>query len=318
VPVAVVTDSTAHLPEGFADRHAVRVVPLRVLIDGRAVLDGIDIGPAELADAFAHRQTVTTSRPNPDEFIPVYRDLLAQGADGVVSVHLSRELSGTWESARLAAEEVGADVVRVVDSRTTVMGLGFAALRAASAAGGGAPVGEVAESAVRAAAGTRTFFVLETLEYLRRGGRIGAGAALLGTALAVKPVLHVDAGRIVPLEKVRTTGRAVARLVDLVAEASGTDPVQLAVHHLAAPDRAVELATRLDERMPGLRGGRRDRRAHRARDARCRDLSLLNRPASHTGTTIPRVRRRSVASCPQCTRLSTADAQRPRIDPARA
>jgi DegV family protein with EDD domain len=254
VPVAVVTDSTAHLPEGFADRHAVRVVPLRVLIDGRAVLDGIDIGPAELASAFARRQEVSTSRPNPDEFAPVFRELLASGADGVVSVHLSRELSGTWESARLAAAEVGADRVRVVDSRTTVMGLGFAVLQAAAAAAAGGSVGEVEEAAVRAAAGTRTFFVLETLEYLRRGGRIGTGAALLGTALAVKPVLHVDNGRIVPLEKVRTTGRAATRLVDLTVEAAGDKPVRLAVHHLAAPDRAAELATRLDERIPGSAG----------------------------------------------------------------
>lgn len=248
--VAIVTDSTAHLPEGFADRHAVRVVPLRVLVDGRAVLDGVDIGPAELAEAFAKRLTVTTSRANPDEFIPVYRQLLDDGAAGVVSVHLSRELSGTWDSARLAAVEVDGERVRVVDSRTTVMGLGFAVLRAASAAAGGASVAEVEDVAVRAAAGTRTFFMLETLEYLRRGGRIGAGAALLGTALAVKPLLYVDNGRIVPLEKVRTTGRAMARLVDVAVDAAGTAPVQLAVHHLAAPDRAAELANRLDERLP--------------------------------------------------------------------
>jgi DegV family protein with EDD domain len=254
VPVAVVTDSTAHLPEGFAERHAVRVVPLRVLIDGRAVLDGVDIGPAELAAAFAGRREVTTSRANPDEFLVVYRELLAAGASGVVSVHLSRELSGTWESARLAAEEVGPERVRVVDSRTTVMGLGFAALRAAAAAAAGSAVAEVERVAVRAAAGTRAFLALETLEYLRRGGRIGAGAALLGTALAVKPVLHVENGRIVPLEKVRTTGRAVARLVELAVVAAGDEPVRLAVHHLAAPGRAAELATRLDERVPGSAG----------------------------------------------------------------
>jgi DegV family protein with EDD domain len=248
--VAIVTDSTAHLPEGFADRHAVRVVPLRVLVDGRAVLDGVDIGPEELAAAFANRLTVSTSRANPDEFIPVYRQLLDGGASGVVSVHLSRELSGTWDSARLAASEVDAGRVRVVDSRTTVMGLGFAVLRAAAAAAGGASVGEVEEVALSAAAGTRTFFMLETLEYLRRGGRIGAGAALLGTALAVKPLLYVDNGRIVPLEKVRTTGRAMARLVDVAVAAAGDNAVQLAVHHLAAPDRAAELANRLDERLP--------------------------------------------------------------------
>jgi DegV family protein with EDD domain len=98
------------------------------------------------------------------------------------------------------------------------------------------------------------FFCVETLDHLRRGGRIGAAAALVGTALAVKPLLHVDDGRIVPLEKVRTMGRAIARLVDLAASAAGSGPVGLAVHHLAAPERAAELATMLDDRVPGSTG----------------------------------------------------------------
>jgi DegV family protein with EDD domain len=257
VPVAVVTDSSAYLPDGFANRHAVHVVPLHVLIDDRSGLDGVDIGPAEVAAALGERRTVTTSRPNPDEFARTYRRLLDEGADGIVSVHLSRELSGTWDSARLAALEIGVDRVRVVDSRTAVMGLGFAVLRAATAASGGATGAAVENAAVAAAARTTTFFVVETLEYLRRGGRIGSAAAFLGTALAVKPVLHVKDGHIVPLEKVRTTNRAVSRLVDLAeqaTDATGADSVELAVHHLAAHDRAVELATRLDERISSASG----------------------------------------------------------------
>ncbi|MFL6125611.1 DegV family protein [Actinophytocola sp.] len=252
MPVAVVTDSSAYLPDGFASRHAVHVVPLHVLIDDCSGLDGVDIGPAEVAAALSGRRAVTTSRPNPEEFAQLYRKLLDEGADGIVSVHLSRELSGTWESACLAAREIGADVVRVVDSRTAVMGLGFAVLRAAAAAGSGATVAAVEAVAAEAAARTRTFFVVETLEYLRRGGRIGPAAAFLGTALAVKPVLHVKDGHIVPLEKVRTTTRAVTRLVDLAEAAAvdtGAEAVELAVHHLAAHERAVELATRLDERI---------------------------------------------------------------------
>jgi DegV family protein with EDD domain len=252
VPVAVVTDSSAYLPDGFANRHAVHVVPLHVLIDDQSGLDGVDIGPVEVATALTGKRTVTTSRPNPDEFVQTYRRLLDEGADGVVSVHLSRELSGTWESARLAAQEVGVDRVRVVDSRTTVMGLGFAVLRAATVAAAGGAGDAVEEAAVTAAARTTTFFMVETLEYLRRGGRIGSAAAFFGTALAVKPVLHVKDGHIVPLEKVRTTHRAVSRLVDLAEQAtvaSGADGVELAVHHLAAHERAVELATRLDERV---------------------------------------------------------------------
>jgi DegV family protein with EDD domain len=252
--VVVVTDSTAHLPEGFAVRHSVRVIPLHVVMDDKTGLDGIDIGPLQLATALSQRQIVTTSRPSPHEFAEVYQAELDGGASAIVSVHLSRHLSGTWDSARLAAEEVGPDRVRVVDSRTTGMGLGFAALRAAAAAAEGAEPIDVEAAAVMAAARTKTYFMVETLEYLRRGGRIGAAAALVGTALAVKPVLHVVDGRIVPLEKVRTAGRALARLVELGVEAAGGGAVSLAVHHLAAPDRAAELATRLEERLPRSTG----------------------------------------------------------------
>jgi DegV family protein with EDD domain len=257
VPVAVVTDSSAYLPDGFAARHAVHVVPLHVLIDDVPGLDGVDIGPAEVASALAARRTVTTSRPNPDEFVGLYRKLLDEGADGIVSVHLSRELSGTWESARLAAKEVGVDRVRVVDSRTTVMGLGFAVLRAAATAVGGGSGAVVEDAAVEAAGRTSAYFVVETLEYLRRGGRIGPAAAFLGTALAVKPLLHVEDGRIVPLEKVRTTHRAVLRLVDLARQAAmstGAASVELAVHHLGAHERAAELATLLDEQISPASG----------------------------------------------------------------
>ncbi|SEP45786.1 DegV family protein [Amycolatopsis saalfeldensis] len=253
--VAVVTDSTAHLPEGFAERHAVRVVPLHVLVDGVVSLDGKEMGPAALAEALGERKIVTTSRPTPAEFVTEFRAALAEGADSVVSVHLSSELSGTWEAAVLAAQEVGPDRVRVVDSRTTAMGLGFAALHAAVVAAGGGSPAEVEAAAAETARHSSTLFVVETLEHLRRGGRIGPAAALLGTALAVKPVLHMAEGRILPLEKVRTMNRAMGRLVELAVQAAGDGPVELAVHHLASPERAVDLANRLEEKIPGCSGG---------------------------------------------------------------
>jgi DegV family protein with EDD domain len=134
------------------------------------------------------------------------------------------------------------------------MGLGFAALHAAGAAAEGADPAGVEAAAMAAASCSSTLFVVETLEHLRRGGRIGPAAALLGTALAVKPVLHMSEGRILPLEKVRTMNRAMARLVELAAEAAKDDDVELAVHHLASPERAVELANRLEEAVPRSAG----------------------------------------------------------------
>lgn len=259
MPVAVVTDSTAYLPEGFAIRQAVSVVPLHVLVDEAGGLDGVDFGPAELAKALDDHKTVMTSRPTPAELADAYRIALREGADAVVSIHLSRDLSGTWEAARLAAEEVGAEIgepgaIRVVDSRTTAMGLGFAVLAAATAASRGNTSAQVERVATDVASRTKTFFCLQTLEHLRRGGRIGPAAALVGSALAVKPLLHVAGGQIVPLEKVRTTSRAAARMVELTVQAAGDGPVGLAVHHLGAPERAAELATRLEECLPNSAG----------------------------------------------------------------
>ena len=251
MPVAVVTDSTAYLPAALIAARRVRVVPLEVRLGDRIGREGIDIDTAALAAALADRRIdVQTSRPAAAEFVACYRQALAAGADAVISVHLSRELSGTWESARLAADEVGPDLVRVVDSRATGMGLGYAVLAAVDAADAGRPGAEVEAAAAEVAARCRMFFCVDSLDRLRRGGRIGAAAALLGTALGVKPLLHVAQGRIVPLEKVRTSARAAQRLVELAARAAGDGPVDLAVHHLGAEARAEEVAGRLRESVP--------------------------------------------------------------------
>jgi DegV family protein with EDD domain len=249
--VAVVTDSTAYLPPRLASEHGISVVPLRVTLGRRLGKDSVDLGPAEVTEALADPSApVGTSRPAPAEFVARYRALLDDGVAEVVSVHLSRRLSGTWEAARIAADEVDPTRVRVVDSRSTGMGLGFAALAAARAAAAGRAGREVERAAAEVAARTRVFFCVNSLEHLRRGGRIGAAAAWLGTALSVKPVLHVADGLIEPLEKVRTAARAAARLVELAARAAGSGPAELAVHHLGAADRARELARRLAERLP--------------------------------------------------------------------
>ena len=251
VPVAVVTDSTAYLPPGLVAEGRIQVVPLEVRLGDRVGREGVDIDAAAVSTALADRHvTVQTSRPAPADFARTYRAALAAGAAEVVSVHLSRELSGTWDAARLAAQEVGPGRVRVVDSRATAMGLGFAVLAAADASDRGADGAAVEAAAADVAARCRVFFCVDTLDRLRRGGRIGAAAALVGGALAVKPLLHVAQGRIVPLEKVRTTGRAAQRMLDLAVRAAGEGPVDVAVHHLGAAARAEELAARLHERLP--------------------------------------------------------------------
>jgi DegV family protein with EDD domain len=254
VSVAVITDSTAYLPDELVEGYGIRVVPLYVVLAGRSGREGRDIGPDDVARALTARgQRVSTSRPTPGDFVEAYRQALAAGADQLVSVHLSGELSGTSDAARLAASQIGEHVVTVVDSRAAAMGSGFAVLAAARTAATGADARTVAESARETAAATRTFFVVDTLEHLRRGGRIGAAAAVLGSALAVKPVLHVQDGRVVPLEKVRTSTRALHRLVQRAVEAAGDGDVSIAVHHLAAPERAERLAAELRERLPRLR-----------------------------------------------------------------
>ena len=252
--VAVITDSTAYLPFDLIEGYGIRVVPLYVVLPGRSGREGLDIGPDDVARALSVRgQRVSTSRPTPGDFVAAYRQALAAGAEQLVSVHLSSELSGTSDAARLAASQVGEHIVTVVDSRSAAMGSGFAVLAAARTAAHGADARAVAEAARETAAATRTLFVVDTLEHLRRGGRIGSAAAVFGSALAVKPVLHVQDGRVVPLEKVRTTTRALHRLVQRVVEAAGDEPVSIAVHHLAAPERAERLAAEIRERVPSVR-----------------------------------------------------------------
>ena len=252
MPVALVTDSTAYLPDEAVARHGIDVVPLSVVLGDQVLDEGIEVSPGDVAEALRRKVQVTTSRPNPEAFAAAYRSAAGRGADGVVSLHLSAELSGTYEAAVLAAE--AAEIpVRVVDTRMVAMALGYCVLTAAEVAGNGGGVDEVASAAEKRAGATTGFFYVDTLEYLRRGGRIGAARAMLGSALAVKPLLHLSGGRIEPLEKVRTSSRAIARLEEIAIQQAGAGEVDLAVHHLAAEAGARQLAERLRERIPGLR-----------------------------------------------------------------
>jgi DegV family protein with EDD domain len=247
--VAIVTDSSAYLPPELAARHEVAVVPLQLTIGGKVREEGVDVSAANAAQALREWHPVTTSRPSPERFAHAYKAAAGAGATGVVSVHLSGAMSGTVDAARLAAEDSPLPV-RVVDTGTIGMGLGFAALAGAAAALAGASLDEAAAAALRRAELSRSLFYVDNLEHLRRGGRIGAAATLVGSALMVKPLLGISDGRIAPLEKVRTASRAVARMEELAVETAGDRPVDLAVQHLAAATKAEGLAARLRDRIP--------------------------------------------------------------------
>ncbi|MFF8692552.1 DegV family protein [Streptomyces sp. NPDC015144] len=249
--VAIVTDSTAYLPPETMERHGITAVPLTVVLGDQALEDGTEVSARSLAVALQKRRPVTTSRPSPEMFAAAYRAAADAGAVGVVSLHLSAEISGTYDAAVLAAKDALVPV-RVVDTGMVAMALGFCALAAAETVETGGSLDEAVGAAEKRAAGTSAYFYVDTLDYLRRGGRIGAAQALLGSALAVKPLLQLDGGRIELLEKVRTASKAIARLEEIVAERAGGGRVDIAVHHLASPERAERLAERLCERVPGL------------------------------------------------------------------
>ena len=256
MPLAVVTDSSASLPTEVADAAGIRVIPLQVVIGAESFDEtSDDLSPEVLAAALKEFRPVSTSRPAPAVFSAAYEELAAAGATAIVSVHLSGEMSGTFESAQLAARTSPIPVL-AVDSRQVGIATGYAALSAAEAGAAGASAQEAALAARRRADAATSLFYVDTLEYLRRGGRVGAAAALFGGALAVKPLLTLEDGRVHTREKVRTASRALARLEDLAAEAASDLPVDVCVAHLASAERAGQLAERLTDRLAGGLEGR--------------------------------------------------------------
>lgn len=254
--IAVVTDSTASLPSEVAEARGIHVVPLQVVIGAEAYDEGsAEATPERVAAALREFLPVSTSRPAPAVMLDAYERAALAGARQIVSVHISGEMSGTFESAQLAARDAPVRVV-CVDSRQVGVATGYAALAAADAIGEGRSVEDAAAAAERRAAACSSLFYVDTLEYLRRGGRIGAAAALFGGALAVKPLLQIEDGRVASLEKVRTSGKALARLEELAVQAADGRQVDVCVAHLANPDRAGQLADRLGDRLADSLGGR--------------------------------------------------------------
>jgi DegV family protein with EDD domain len=249
MPVVVVTDASSRLPIEELTRWDIRQVPLHVLVDEHDLRDGVDDVPNDIHE----RAHVTTSGATPGELGKVYRQALDDsGGDGVVAVHLSAALSSTFSSAVTAAREFG-PLVRVVNSRSAAMGVGFVALAAARCAADGGDLDTVEAAARSAVSRGSAFIVVHRLDNLRRSGRIGATASWLGTALSLKPLLHVDVdGRLVLAQRIRTASKAHAALVDQVAEFVGDRRAAVVVHHVDNHDAADAVGAALTERLPQI------------------------------------------------------------------
>jgi DegV family protein with EDD domain len=252
--VAVVSDTTAYLPAGLAAEQGVRLVSLYVnWPDGSERESDMPDFDAFYDRLRSSEQIPTTSQPSIGDFLAVYEPLVEEGRD-VVSIHISAGLSGTVDSARQAAERLGQrgaeGRVTVVDSESACGGLGLMVLAAARAASAGDDASEVLEHAKAARRDLKMWFAVDTLEYLRRGGRIGAASAWLGTALKIKPILTVES-EITPVERVRTSARALQRLCDYAQQRKADGADAWVVQHIQAHDEAQALVAETEKLMEG-------------------------------------------------------------------
>ncbi len=244
-PVSVVVDSTSDLPEQVKSSHGITSVPLTVTFGDQSYKDGIELTPAEfLTRLKASEIPPTTSQPPITAFAEVFSKEIERGHD-VLCVTIASELSGTFNAARLAADSVESSRVRILDSRTVSIHLGLGALAAARAAADGADLDGVESAATDAISRSQIFVVLETLEFLRRGGRIGKAQALVGSVLSLKPVLTIRDGQVTPLERVRTWRKALDRMFELIREQGPLEA--LAVYHVGNESDAKAMAERLSD-----------------------------------------------------------------------
>lgn len=242
--IKIVTDSTADLPEELVKELGITVVPVYVRFGDKVYRDRVDISEDEFYERLTHDPVhPNTTQPTPQDFVDVYQKL-SQEADGIISIHISAKLSGTCNSALMARETVGKECpIEVVDSETLSMALGLVVIAAATAAKAGESMDKIVEAAKQAMPKIRLLFLLDTLEYLKKGGRIGKAKALLGSILSVKPMLAVKDGELVPAGQARTRAKGMDKLVEFVQSAANIQ--DLAVVYNTTPDEAQTLAERI-------------------------------------------------------------------------
>jgi DegV family protein with EDD domain len=246
--VLVVTDSTATVPNDLVNELGIRVVPVLLLFGHQALRDGVDIGPSRVYQLLrAGSQAPTSAAPSVGDFLRVYATA-AREASGILSIHMSPDLSATHNVARMAGDLVDGIPVRVLDCKTAAIGQGFVVIEAARAAARGASLDEVVRRAEEVAGKVRMLFTLDTFKYLHRGGRIGGAAALMGTALQIRPILYLPDGHVEVLSRPRTKKRALRLIREQIVAHAGNAPLHLAVLHADVPDEADELRRGVEER----------------------------------------------------------------------
>ena len=247
--VAVVTDSTVNLPKDQLEKLNITSIPLTLIWGTETYQDTVDIQPKDFYERLkVAKMMPTTSQPSPALFSAAYRRLLESGCE-ILSIHISSDLSGTLQSAIQSKAEFGGAPIELMDSRTTSLAMGFQVLAAATAAAAGASLKECHEAAEQARKNSGILFVVDTLEFLHRGGRIGGAARFLGTALGLKPILELRDGRIEAIERVPTQKRAFNRLFELIEQrVNGRPPASMAVLDANAPDVNKLLCARVEER----------------------------------------------------------------------
>jgi DegV family protein with EDD domain len=243
--VGIVTDSTCYLPEQTIAELGIEVVPLQVISNGVAFNEVGGISVDEVATALRSGKSVTTSRPNPEVFVAAFEKLHNAGHESIVSVHLSSELSGTYESAVLASRKVDFKV-DVVDSRGIAMMLGFAVQAGAKLANSGGSHADVLDLVQRKCAGASIIFYVDSLEFLEKGGRVTAMQAKMGASMNLKPLLHMINGKVEQQELVRSSEKSIARMIEIVAAAARIKS-EIAIHHVEALDAAYTVAQQLKD-----------------------------------------------------------------------
>jgi len=249
--IAVLTDSCSSLPADYVAQHNIHIIPLYLLVDGKTLRDGLDITSEEFYELLPKAKPLpTTSQPSVGDFVEAYGALVAAGATDIVSVHITSGISGTVNSAQLAAKEINGARIEIIDTQCVEAAEVAITEAAVAAVERGASMDEVIAAARRVVEQQRTVFTVDTLEYLYKGGRIGGGTALVGSLLQFKPLLHFVDGKITALERQRTTARAMRRLVELQCEWVGkTEPQRAVIMQAACPERAEELSALITQEM---------------------------------------------------------------------